>query len=227
MSGLPCSASRVNGCPPQPPAAAWHSRSHAPHSVPLAADNGSLLTLQGSGAYDAAVHCASVSAARRLTSPGVSRTASAAEGASGPGLGRLCCAARVSGVTGLGNRAEAGRPARAAPSNMLPSLRQVARPLRPPRLCSIICNAEYAASLPATPPAAAPLGGAAAASPESGSSAEAGSPDGLGNMAGKRRLSGGLRRLRSALQEFASALSNNAAGAGPSGSANGSVGMRP
>lgn len=130
-----------------------------------AADNGSLLTLQGSGAYDAAVHCASVSAARRLTSPGVSRTASAAE--------------------------------------------------------------EYAASLPATPPAAAPLGGAAAASPESGSSAEAGSPDGLGNMAGKRRLSGGLRRLRSALQEFASALSNNAAGAGPSGSANGSVGMRP
>lgn len=42
-------------------------------------DNGSLLTLQGSGAYDAAVHCASVSAARRLTSPGVSRTVSAAE----------------------------------------------------------------------------------------------------------------------------------------------------
>lgn len=44
-----------------------------------AVDNGSLLTLQGSGAYDAAVHCASVSAARRLTSPGVSRTVSAAE----------------------------------------------------------------------------------------------------------------------------------------------------
>ena len=54
-----------------------------PHSQPAtsaAVDNGSLLTLQGSGAYDAAVHCASVSAARRLTSPGVSRTVSAAEG---------------------------------------------------------------------------------------------------------------------------------------------------
>ncbi|KAL4451767.1 hypothetical protein ABPG75_007429 [Micractinium tetrahymenae] len=132
-------------------------------------DNGSLLTLQGSGAYDAAVHCASVSAARRLTSPGVSRTASAAE--------------------------------------------------------------EFAASLPATPPPAAPLGGAAAASPESAGSADgaAGSADGLGGMAGKRRLSGGLRRLRSALQEFANSLSNNAAGAGPSGSGSGSgsVGMRP
>jgi hypothetical protein len=35
-------------------------------------DAGSLLTLQGAGAYDAAVHCASVSAARRITqhSPG-------------------------------------------------------------------------------------------------------------------------------------------------------------
>lgn len=30
---------------------------------------GSLLTLQGAGAYDAAVHCASVSAARRMSSP--------------------------------------------------------------------------------------------------------------------------------------------------------------
>jgi hypothetical protein len=35
---------------------------------PTAPDNGSLLTLQGPGAYDAAVHCASVSAARRLAS---------------------------------------------------------------------------------------------------------------------------------------------------------------
>ncbi|KAL4422123.1 hypothetical protein ABPG77_003408 [Micractinium sp. CCAP 211/92] len=130
-----------------------------------AADNGSLLTLQGSGAYDAAVHCASVSAARRLTSPGVSRTASAVE--------------------------------------------------------------EYAASLPATPPPAAPLGGAATASPESGSAEGAGSSDGAGSAASKRRLSGGLRRLRSALQEFASALSTNAAGPGPSGSGSGSVGMRP
>ena len=43
----------------------------------LPADTGSLLTLQGAGAYDAAVHCASVSAARRLTSPGPSRTTSA------------------------------------------------------------------------------------------------------------------------------------------------------
>lgn len=51
--------------------------------LPAAVDNGSLLTLQGSGAYDAAVHCASVSAARRLTSPAVSRTVSAAEGAPG------------------------------------------------------------------------------------------------------------------------------------------------
>lgn len=49
--------------------------------VPAAVDNGSLLTLQGSGAYDAAVHCASVSAARRLTSPAVSRTVSTTEGA--------------------------------------------------------------------------------------------------------------------------------------------------
>ncbi|PSC70780.1 zygote specific ZYS1 isoform A [Micractinium conductrix] len=50
-------------------------------------DNGSLLTLQGSGAYDAAVHCASVSAARRLSSPTISRTVSTAEeyAASQPG----------------------------------------------------------------------------------------------------------------------------------------------
>eukprot|EP00887_Chlorella_sp_A99_P007795 scaffold20.g7795.t1 len=40
------------------------------------ADAGTLLTLQGAGAYDAAVHCASVSAARRLTSPSPSRTTS-------------------------------------------------------------------------------------------------------------------------------------------------------
>jgi hypothetical protein len=46
---------------------------------PTGVDNGSLLTLQGSGAYDAAVHCASVSAARRLSTPGVSRTVSVAE----------------------------------------------------------------------------------------------------------------------------------------------------
>lgn len=37
-------------------------------------DSGSLLTLQGSGAYDAAVHCASVSAARRMATPSPSRT---------------------------------------------------------------------------------------------------------------------------------------------------------
>lgn len=53
----------------------------APPLVPAAVDTGSLLTLQGSGAYDAAVHCASVSAARRLSSPGMSRTTSAMEGA--------------------------------------------------------------------------------------------------------------------------------------------------
>lgn len=40
-----------------------------------APEAGSLLTLQGPGAYDAAVHCASVSAARRLSTP-TSRTAS-------------------------------------------------------------------------------------------------------------------------------------------------------
>lgn len=34
---------------------------------PAAPDNGSLLTLQGPGAYDAAVHCASVSASRRMS----------------------------------------------------------------------------------------------------------------------------------------------------------------
>ncbi len=35
-------------------------------AVDAATFAGSLLTLQGAGAYDAAVHCASVSAARRL-----------------------------------------------------------------------------------------------------------------------------------------------------------------
>lgn len=44
--------------------------------VPEDAATGSLLTLQGAGAYDAAVHCASVSAARRMTSLGPSRTTS-------------------------------------------------------------------------------------------------------------------------------------------------------
>lgn len=34
--------------------------------IKSAANTGSLLTLQGAGAYDAAVHCASVSAARRM-----------------------------------------------------------------------------------------------------------------------------------------------------------------
>lgn len=38
-----------------------------PAVVPCAPSAGSLLTLQGAGAYDAAVHCASVSAARRQT----------------------------------------------------------------------------------------------------------------------------------------------------------------
>ena len=46
-----------------------------PTTVP---DAGSLLTLQGAGAYDAAVHCASVSAARRMTTPTPSRTVSGA-----------------------------------------------------------------------------------------------------------------------------------------------------
>lgn len=43
--------------------------------TPPASPPGSLLTLQGAGAYDAAVHCASVSAARRITqhSPGGTR----------------------------------------------------------------------------------------------------------------------------------------------------------
>ena len=74
-----------------PPGGTWqqHSLGLAPPFLPTAVDNGSLLTLQGSGAYDAAVHCASVSAARRLTSPGVSRTTSAVEGGQGreAGLG--------------------------------------------------------------------------------------------------------------------------------------------
>ena len=75
------------------------------------------------------------------------------------------------------------------------------------------CLAEFAAALPGTPMAGAPLGGAAAASPEGGEGADA---------ASKRRLSG-LRRLRSALQEFASALSAGSSGAGSSSGA----GMRP
>jgi hypothetical protein len=45
---------------------------------PTVPDAGSLLTLQGPGAYDAAVHCASVSAARRMTTPTPSRTVSGA-----------------------------------------------------------------------------------------------------------------------------------------------------
>lgn len=55
-----------------------------------AAEAGTLLTLQGAGAYDAAVHCASVSAARRLGGPSLSRSASSASGArmaGGRGLG--------------------------------------------------------------------------------------------------------------------------------------------
>ena len=38
----------------------------AVHFMDAASIAGSLLTLQGAGAYDAAVHCASVSAARRM-----------------------------------------------------------------------------------------------------------------------------------------------------------------
>jgi hypothetical protein len=45
---------------------------------PTVPEAGSLLTLQGPGAYDAAVHCASVSAARRMNSPAPSRAMSAA-----------------------------------------------------------------------------------------------------------------------------------------------------
>ena len=43
---------------------------------PTVPEAGSLLTLQGPGAYDAAVHCASVSAARRLVTPPHSRALS-------------------------------------------------------------------------------------------------------------------------------------------------------
>lgn len=49
---------------------------------------GSLLTLQGAGAYDAAVHCASVSAARRILSQrGDTPTFAAAAAAGGSGGG--------------------------------------------------------------------------------------------------------------------------------------------
>ena len=58
-----------------PPAPSWPAPAPA-----VEATTGALLTLQGAGAYDAAVHCASVSAARRMTSPGPSRTASTMSG---------------------------------------------------------------------------------------------------------------------------------------------------
>lgn len=45
---------------------------------------GSLLTLQGAGAYDAAVHCASVSAARRILSQRGDTPTHAAAAAGGP-----------------------------------------------------------------------------------------------------------------------------------------------
>lgn len=51
---------------------------------PTVPELGNLLTLQGPGAYDAAVHCASVSAARRLSSPPISRAASVASELAGP-----------------------------------------------------------------------------------------------------------------------------------------------
>ena len=52
-----------------------------PVAPPVVGGPGSLLTLQGAGAYDAAVHCASVSAARRLQTGGpASPTASGAGG---------------------------------------------------------------------------------------------------------------------------------------------------
>ncbi|GAB4819363.1 hypothetical protein N2152v2_006409 [Parachlorella kessleri] len=47
------------GAPEEQPPPTWAPASNA----------GSLLTLQGAGAYDAAVHCASVSAARRMSTP--------------------------------------------------------------------------------------------------------------------------------------------------------------
>jgi hypothetical protein len=50
------------------------------------ADSGSLLTLQGAGAYDAAVHCASVSAARRAASGGSTPAPRSPCGARGAGL---------------------------------------------------------------------------------------------------------------------------------------------
>lgn len=203
---LPCPVPRhcawqsltVSPRPPRPP---------TPPVLPTAVDNGSLLTLQGSGAYDAAVHCASVSAARRLTSPGVSRTVSNAEGEwSVDGWGRVCGGAalvRLQRISGLLCCCPLGSYCHSPTHPLTPST--------PP--------AEFASSLPGTPLGGAPLGGAAAASPD-------GSPDAgsAGDAAGKRRLSGGLRRLRSALQEFASALS---ASGSSGGGGSGGVGMRP
>ena len=51
----------TNPAPLAPPPRRW---------LPVPTTPGSLLTLQGAGAYDAAVHCASVSAARRLMQGG-------------------------------------------------------------------------------------------------------------------------------------------------------------
>jgi hypothetical protein len=70
---------------------------------PTVPDAGSLLTLQGPGAYDAAVHCASVSAARRMTTPTPSRTVSSASemlGANGPHTPRSPLSLATSGQLG-------------------------------------------------------------------------------------------------------------------------------
>jgi len=58
-----------------------------PAAPPVLGGPGSLLTLQGAGAYDAAVHCASVSAARRLQHGGGVGPASPVAGGGGGGGG--------------------------------------------------------------------------------------------------------------------------------------------
>lgn len=179
-----------------------------PSLLPSPTTAGSLLTLQGAGAYDAAVHCASVSAARRMQHhPGQRSTSGNSGGGSGSSGGGLMRAGRSSPSRGAGGRAAQRDSARqllgdrSRDSSSSPDRRQAAA-------------AAGAAGAGAIAPLTPPRGGAppptnsgspalSSASSTSSSSSSVGQEAvaGLGNVspAGSTGSGGGERGLGGAL----------------------------
>ena len=166
---------------------------------PTVPEVGSLLTLQGPGAYDAAVHCASVSAARRMTSPPLSRSISGADsscrgfdGDEGAGAGGGTAAAYSTG-TGTGAMPTTPRSAivggghlSRAPSFNTPSP---------------FDSAALPSSTGHTPMSVTPMPGAG----EEAGPSSATTPSRNTHTPNRRRLSGLGRKIRSALTDLLSA----------------------